>query len=81
VVVCISDTGPGIAEEDQAHIFERFYKADKSRNRSSGGSGLGLAIVKKIIDLHKGNINVQSAQGEGAEFTVSLPAGPGRPKQ
>jgi two-component system, OmpR family, phosphate regulon sensor histidine kinase PhoR len=75
VVVCISDTGPGIAEEDQAHIFERFYKADKSRNRSSGGSGLGLAIVKKIIDLHKGNINVQSAQGEGAEFTVSLPAG------
>jgi two-component system, OmpR family, phosphate regulon sensor histidine kinase PhoR len=77
VVVCISDTGPGIAEQDQAHIFERFYKADKSRNRSSGGSGLGLAIVKKIIDLHRGNISVQSVLGEGAEFTVSLPAATG----
>jgi len=50
-IVTIADTGMGIAEEDQAHIFERFYKVDKSRNRMLGGSGLGLSITKKIIDI------------------------------
>jgi two-component system, OmpR family, phosphate regulon sensor histidine kinase PhoR len=73
IVVQISDTGIGITEEDQAHIFERFYKADKSRNRSNAGSGLGLAIVKKIIDMHKSTISVQSKPGEGTAFRVSLP--------
>jgi two-component system, OmpR family, phosphate regulon sensor histidine kinase PhoR len=69
----VSDTGVGISEEDQERIFERFYKADKSRTRSIGGSGLGLSIVKKIIDLHKGMIEVDSKVGLGTTFIVSLP--------
>jgi two-component system, OmpR family, phosphate regulon sensor histidine kinase PhoR len=69
----ISDSGMGIAEEDREHIFERFYKADKSRTRASGGSGLGLAIVKKIVDLHKGTIEVQSKENSGATFTIKIP--------
>ncbi len=69
----ISDTGIGIAEEDQARIFERFYKADKSRTRAKGGSGLGLSIVKKIIEMHKGIIEVESKVGAGTTFTISLP--------
>jgi signal transduction histidine kinase len=70
---CISDTGIGISMEDQEHIFERFYKADKSRTRLKEGSGLGLSIVKKIVDMHKGAIEVKSQLGEGAAFVVSLP--------
>ena len=74
VEVSVSDSGPGIAEEDQARIFERFYKADKSRTQSgSSGSGLGLAIVRKIIELHNGSISVKSASGAGTSFKVSLP--------
>jgi signal transduction histidine kinase len=70
----IADTGIGISEEDQAHIFERFYKADKSRTRSNGGgSGLGLSIAQKIIEMHHGSIAVASTPGEGTTFTVSLP--------
>lgn len=71
----ISDTGIGIAEEDQSRIFERFYKCDKSRRPSIKGSGLGLSIVKKIVDLHRGTIDVQSKSGDGTTFTVSLPNG------
>jgi len=69
----ITDTGIGIDEEAQKHIFERFYKADKSRDRAKKGSGLGLAIVKKIVETHGGNITVQSGLGTGTVFTVSLP--------
>jgi len=72
-IVTVSDNGPGIAEEDQSRIFERFYKADKSRNRAVGGSGLGLAIADKIVKMHRGKISVRSQLGEGAEFTVQLP--------
>lgn len=71
----ISDTGIGIAEEDQSHVFERFFKADKSRKPSIKGSGLGLSIVKKIVDMHNGTIGVQSKLGTGTTFTVSLPSG------
>lgn len=70
----IKDTGIGISDEDQVHIFERFYKVDKSRTRSgSTGSGLGLAIVRKIVELHNGAIAVESASGVGTSFKVSLP--------
>lgn len=69
----IQDTGIGIAEEDQVHVFERFYKADKARERSVEGSGLGLAIAQKIIALHQGTIQVNSTVGVGSTFTVCLP--------
>jgi signal transduction histidine kinase len=72
--VCrISDTGIGMTEEERLHIFERFYKADKARDRSQQGNGLGLSIVKKIVDMHQGNINVESIVGAGTTFTVILP--------
>jgi two-component system, OmpR family, phosphate regulon sensor histidine kinase PhoR len=71
----ISDTGMGISDEDRTRIFERFYKADRSRASSGGGSGLGLSIVKKIVDLHTGTIAVESNVGVGTTFIVSLPAG------
>lgn len=73
VEVRIRDTGIGISEEQKQHIFERFYKADSSRNRAYGGSGLGLAIVKKVLDLHKGEIKVESEEGKGTEFIVCIP--------
>ena len=68
----IIDTGIGIDEEEQQHIFERFYKADKARARSIGGNGLGLSIVKRIIEVHKGSIEVQSELGNGSTFTIYL---------
>lgn len=73
IEIMISDTGIGIEEEDQTRIFERFYKADKSRERSNKGSGLGLSIVKKIVDMHHGTINVQSQLGIGTTFIITLP--------
>ena len=74
VVICVRDTGPGIPPEELPRIFDRFYRADKSRSRGTGGSGLGLAIVRSIVELHKGSIRVESKTGEGACFTVTLPA-------
>ncbi|MED3124317.1 envelope stress sensor histidine kinase HitS [Bacillus wiedmannii] len=73
VEVRIRDSGIGISEEQKQHIFERFYKADSSRNRTYGGSGLGLAIVKKVLDLHQGEIKVESKEGNGTEFIVCIP--------
>lgn len=69
----IADTGVGIPEADQERVFERFYKVDKSRRRSTEGSGLGLAIVKKIVEIHGGSVAVESREGSGATFTVRLP--------
>lgn len=73
VMVQITDTGLGIAIEDLGFIFDRFYKADKSRNRAIVGSGLGLSIVKKIIHMHQGTIKVESQLGEWTEMTILLP--------
>lgn len=71
----ISDTGIGMSAEERMHVFERFYKADKSRERSYAGNGLGLSIAKKIVDIHEGTIGIQSVLGTGTAFTVTLPAG------
>ncbi len=73
VDIVISDNGMGIPSEDLPYIFERFYRADKSRNRSTGGAGIGLTISKAIVDAHKGNISVKSELNKGTVFTVSLP--------
>jgi heavy metal sensor kinase len=73
VFINISDTGPGISEEDIPYIFDRFYRADKAR--CSEGFGLGLSIAKSIVKAHGGNIEVKSRTGEGATFIISLPAG------
>jgi two-component system phosphate regulon sensor histidine kinase PhoR len=73
-ILChITDNGVGISKEDQIHIFERFFKVDKSRDRSLGGSGLGLSLCKKIIELHGGQIALESELGKGTKFIVALP--------
>jgi len=72
-VMTIQDTGIGIPEESLSHIFERFYRVDKSRSREVSGSGLGLSIVKLVTDLHKGKIQVESNLREGTTVTIRLP--------
>jgi len=72
-IVSVKDTGIGIAPEDQARIFERFYRVDKARSRALGGAGLGLAIAQWIIQLHKGSIAVESEPGNGSVFRVEIP--------
>jgi len=74
VRVTVADTGSGIAPEDLPHVFERFYRADKSRDRTSGGAGLGLAIARQIVELHGSSLEVQSRPGEGARFSFVLSA-------
>lgn len=69
----ISDSGIGIPEADYDHIFERFYRVDKSHSRESGGTGLGLAITRNAILLHRGSVKVASTEGEGTSFTVKIP--------
>jgi signal transduction histidine kinase len=73
VVVSITDQGIGIAPEDQKHIFDRFFKADRSHKRKNNGSGIGLAIVKQIVLLHGGDIAVESQPGVGTTISVTLP--------
>ena len=71
--VKVMDSGIGIPEEDQAHIFERFYRVDKSHSREIGVTGLGLAIARNAVIMHRGSIKVYSSKGEGTTFTVRIP--------
>jgi len=76
VAIIVKDTGPGIPPEDLSHLFERFYRGDKSRQREEGGTGLGLAIAKSLVESQGGQIRVESQLGEGATFIIELPAQP-----
>lgn len=73
IALSVGDNGPGIPPEDIPHLFERFWRAEKSRNRATGGSGLGLAIVKQLVEAHDGKVRVDSRLGSGTCFTVYLP--------
>ncbi|MBD1848974.1 HAMP domain-containing sensor histidine kinase [Leptolyngbya sp. FACHB-711] len=73
VWVAVIDTGQGIAEEDLPHVFERFWRADRSRNRNSGGTGIGLAICRRLVELQDGTIEAESQFGHGSTFKFSLP--------
>jgi signal transduction histidine kinase len=77
MVISVADTGVGIAPDDQPHIFERFWRADKVRARDAGGTGLGLTIAKQIAQRHGAALSVQSEVGGGSLFALRLPAGPG----
>ncbi len=73
VIITIRDEGIGISEEDQKRVFERFYRIDESRTKSTGGTGLGLAIVSRIIEIHNGRINIKSKLNVGTEIQLILP--------
>ncbi len=75
VEVRVADTGPGIAPDDLPRVFDRFYRADPSRSRSTGGSGLGLTIARRLVEAHGGSIEAESVVGQGSRFTIRLLAG------
>lgn len=72
-LLTVEDDGIGIPEEELPFIFERFYRADKSRNRDTGGAGIGLAVVKSVINAHGGSITAESRPGQGSRFRITLP--------
>lgn len=74
ILLAVSNTGEGIAAEHLPHVFDRFYRTDKSRTRSQGGHGLGLAIAKSIVEQHKGRLSAKSTVGERTTFSVHFPA-------
>jgi len=75
VLFAVADTGEGIPAEDLSHVFERFYRVDRSRSRRSGGSGLGLAIARQLVEAHGGRIWAESQPGQGSRFSFVLPIG------
>jgi two-component system sensor histidine kinase SenX3 len=76
IEIAVTDRGIGIAMADQGRVFERFFRVDKARSRSTGGTGLGLAIVKHVAANHNGNIRLWSRPGTGSTFTLSIPVYP-----
>ena len=79
VEVQVADTGSGIAPDDLQRVFDRFYRADPSRSRSTGGTGLGLTIARRLVEAHGGSIEAESVVGQGSRFVIRLPDGrPGR---
>jgi signal transduction histidine kinase len=78
--VSVADTGMGIPEDEQPHVFERFFRGEKPRTLQISGTGLGLAIVKEIVELHGGQVTVESEVNEGSRFTVWLPLAEQRPE-
>ncbi|PVC94655.1 two-component sensor histidine kinase [Streptomyces sp. CS147] len=78
VVIEVTDTGSGIPADALPHVFDRFWRAEKSRSRRTGGSGLGLAIVRKLVEAHGGTVEATSTEGEGSTFALRLPGARGR---
>jgi two-component system sensor histidine kinase SenX3 len=81
VDLCVTDRGIGIPAGELDRIFERFYRVDPARHRSTGGTGLGLSIVKHVAATHGGEVKVWSVEGQGSTFTLSLPRKPGTPQE
>jgi signal transduction histidine kinase len=75
VTLQVQDTGQGIQPEELPHVFERFYRADKSRNEADGASGLGLAIARAIITAHGGTLHAESESGQGTRMVIRMPVG------
>ena len=74
IEVAVFDTGAGISQGDLPRLFDRFYRTDPSRDRSTGGAGLGLTIARRLVEAHGGTIEAESVLGEGSSFTIRLPA-------
>ena len=79
VTLRVSDAGPGLPPDEAAHVFERFWRADKARSRAKGGSGLGMAIVAQIAEAHGGSVRFDSSVERGTVVSVMLPMLPGPP--
>lgn len=73
IITTVEDRGYGISEDDLKHVFERFFRADKARNRDIGGTGLGLSIINRLVENYEGEISVTSVLGEGSKFTLKIP--------
>ncbi len=76
IAIRVSDTGVGIAQEEQIHLFERFYRVDRSRSRHKGGAGLGLSIVHHLLCLHNGSVSLEKSSPTGSTFLIELPVSP-----